>query len=137
MATHGKFNSEKDETFLLAYNGKIKLSEFEILFRERAKFQRTPLELLVLSACQTASGDNRAILGLAGVSVKTGAQSVLASLWTVTDDSTAKLMGEFYRKLKTKQVSKAEALRQAQLALIKDNNAPSDWAAFILVGNWL
>jgi CHAT domain-containing protein len=136
LATHGEFSKEKDKTFLLAYDGKLELSKFDRIFRERATIQKIPLELLVLSACQTAKGDDRAILGLAGVSVKAGAQSVLASLWKVTDDSTAILMGEFYRELKTNQISKAEALRRAQIKLMADH-APSDWAAFILVGNWL
>jgi CHAT domain-containing protein len=93
-----------------------------------------------MSACETAVGDNRATLGLAGVAVKAGAQSTLASLWKVKDSSTAVLMGEFYRELNKGNISKAEALRLAQMKLMKEYSnysAPLYWAPFILVGNWL
>lgn len=94
-----------------------------------------------MSACETASGDPRATLGLAGVAVQAGARSTLATLWPVVDESTAQIMGEFYRQLQiseTTKVNKAEVLRQAQIALIKDKkfNHPHFWAPFILVGNW-
>ncbi|WP_310427425.1 CHAT domain-containing protein, partial [Chamaesiphon sp. VAR_48_metabat_135_sub] len=140
LATHGQFSSQIDKTFLLANDGELKLVEFDKLLRDRAQTQRNPIELLVMSACETAVGDNRATLGLAGVAVKAGAQSTLASLWKVKDSSTAVLMGEFYRELKTGKVSKAEALRRAQIKLLKEYSnysAPLYWAPFILVGNWL
>jgi CHAT domain-containing protein len=140
LATHGQFSSKIEETFLLANDDKLNVLEFDRLLRERAQIQRTPIELLVMSACETAVGDNRATLGLAGVAVKAGAQSTLASLWKVKDSSTAVLMGEFYRELKTGKVSKAEALRLAQVKLMKEYSnfsAPLYWAPFILVGNWL
>ncbi len=140
LATHGQFSSDINQTFLLASDDKLNVSELDRLLRDRAQLQPNPIELLVMSACETAVGDNRATLGLAGVAVKAGAQSTLASLWKVKDDSTAVLMGEFYRELKTGNVSKAEALRRAQLKLLKEYSnyaAPSDWAPFILVGNWL
>ena len=140
MATHGQFSSQAENTFLLANDAKINVKVFDQLIRDRAQTQRTAIDLLVLSACETAAGDNRATLGLAGVAIKAGAQSTLASLWKVQDSSTAILIGEFYRELKTGQVSKAEALRRAQLKLLKQypNFAqPLYWAPFILVGNWL
>ncbi|WP_310484563.1 CHAT domain-containing protein [Chamaesiphon sp. VAR_48_metabat_403] len=140
MATHGQFSSNIEQTFLLANDDKLNILEFNRLLRDRAQIQKTPIELLVMSACETAVGDNRATLGLAGVAVKAGAQSTLASLWKVKDSSTAVLMGEFYRELKTGKVSKAEALRLAQLKLMKEYSnfsAPLYWAPFILVGNWL
>ncbi len=140
MATHGQFSSQIDKTFLLANDGELKLTEFDRLLRDRAQTQRNPIDLLVMSACETAVGDNRATLGLAGVAVKAGAQSTLASLWKVKDNSTAVLMGEFYRELKKGDISKAEALRRAQIKLIKEYSnysAPLYWAPFILVGNWL
>ena len=96
--------------------------------------------MLVLSACQTAAGDNRATLGLAGVSVKAGARSTLASLWHINDKSTAILMGEFYRELANTKVTKAEALRRAQIMLLKkypNYERPGFWAPYVLVGNWL
>jgi CHAT domain-containing protein/predicted negative regulator of RcsB-dependent stress response len=140
LATHGQFSSQIDKTFLLANDGELKLVEFDKLLRDRAQTQRNPIDLLVMSACETAVGDNRATLGLAGVAVKAGAQSTLASLWKVKDNSTAVLMGEFYRELKTGDISKAEALRRAQMKLMKEYSnfsAPLYWAPFILVGNWL
>lgn len=140
LATHGQFSSQIDKTFLLANDGELKLVELDRLLRDRERIQKNSLDLLVMSACETAVGDNRATLGLAGVAVKAGAQSTLASLWKVKDTSTAVLMGEFYRELKTGNISKAEALRRAQLKVMKEYSnfsAPLYWAPFILVGNWL
>jgi CHAT domain-containing protein len=140
LATHGQFSSQIDKTFLLANDGELKLVEFDKLLRDRAQIQRNSLDLLVMSACETAVGDNRATLGLAGVAVKAGAQSTLASLWKVKDNSTAVLMGEFYQNLNKGNISKAEALRLAQMKLMKEYSnysAPLYWAPFILVGNWL
>lgn len=92
-----------------------------------------------MSACQTALGDNRAALGLAGVAVRSGARSTLATLWSVSDESTVELMSEFYRAIATSEVNKAEALRQAQIALLKNSQFqhPFFWAPFVLIGNWL
>ena len=99
---------------------------------------RQPIELLVLSACQTAKGDNRATLGLAGVAVRSGARSTLATLWSVQDQSTSQLIAEFYHLLTQSAMTKAEALRQAQLSLLNSDQYkhPYYWSAFVLVGNW-
>ena len=107
--------------------------------RSRGKTIRTPIELLVLSACETAQGDQRAALGLAGVALRARARSTVASLWQVSDGSTAKFMKDFYQELNTKNTTKAEALRQAQIRFLNDNynQHPYYWAAFILSGNWL
>ena len=97
--------------------------------------------LLILSACETARGDERAALGLAGMAVKTGARTTLATLWTVYDESTALTMNHFYENITQPQVklNKAHALRQSQLALLDTRkfNHPYYWAAFVMVGNWL
>ncbi|MGB5710193.1 MAG: CHAT domain-containing protein, partial [Waterburya sp.] len=85
--------------------------------------RKNDIELLVLSACETASGDPRATLGLAGVAVQAGARSTLATLWSVVDESTAQIMGEFYSQLSqstTSKANKAEILRQAQITLMKN-----------------
>ena len=150
LATHGNFSSNANETYILASDGAIFVSEFDSLLRDRGQSQAEAIELLVLSACQTAAGDDRATLGLAGVAIRAGARSTLASLWQVDDRATALLMGEFYRELATAKVSKAEALRRAQVSLIRNdrlkNNSlnessgyarPRYWAAYVLVGNWL
>ena len=139
LATHGQFSSKPENTFILAADGAINVTQFDSLLRRRDETRLKALEMLVLSACQTAVGDNRATLGLAGVSVKAGARSTLASLWHISDRSTAIVMGEFYRELAKKKVTKAEALRLAQVKLLKYPNyeRPGFWAPYVLVGNWL
>lgn len=138
IATHGQFSSQAEDTFILAWDDRINVNELNNLLR-RARDQNLSgtLELLVLSACETATGDKRAALGLAGVAVRAGARSTLASLWAVEDESTASLMSHFYQELKT-GVTKAEALRRAQKALLQERyEDPRLWAAFVLLGNWL
>ena len=140
LATHGQFSSQPEKTFILAADGAINVTQFDSLLRRRGESRSQALEMLVLSACQTAAGDSRATLGLAGVSVKAGARSTLASLWHINDKSTAILMGEFYRELAKTKVTKAEALRRAQLTLLKkypNYERPGFWAPYVLVGNWL
>ncbi|MDZ8239219.1 MAG: CHAT domain-containing protein [Nostoc sp. ChiQUE01a] len=139
LATHGQFSSNADETFVLAWDKPIKINELKDLLRSREQTTPEPIELLVLSACETAEGDKRAALGLAGVAIQAGARSTLASLWSLDDESGARLVGQFYKELATKQVTKAEALRQAQLSLLKDPDYrhPVHWAAYVLLGNWL
>ncbi|VEP17860.1 conserved hypothetical protein [Hyella patelloides LEGE 07179] len=141
LATHGQFSSNPEETFIVTWDDQIKVKEFEDLLRAREEtIDAQPIELLVMSACQTATGDKRAALGIAGVAVRSGARSTLATLWSVKDDSTVALMDEFYKQLAdTSSVTKAEALRQAQISLIdsEDFKHPFYWSPFILVGNWL
>ncbi|NEO86869.1 MAG: CHAT domain-containing protein [Spirulina sp. SIO3F2] len=139
LATHGKFSSKAEETFVLTWDAKLDINELNALLRTDAK-QTTPIELLVLSACQTATGDERAALGLAGVAVRAGARSTLASLWFVDDKATAELMASFYDALTSNSIQKAEALRQAQLNILQRPDKfqhPYYWSAFVLVGNWL
>ena len=140
LATHGQFSSRLEETFILTWNQLLKIGDFNDLLQLNNP-QRQKIELLVLSACETAAGDERAALGLAGIAVRAGARSTLATLWAVDDLSTARLMGEFYRQLANNQINKAEALRRAQLKLWKEPNQdwqrPYFWASYILVGNWL
>jgi CHAT domain-containing protein len=139
LATHGQFSSRSDETFILTWDKKIPIKDLAEFIKSRDEDETSPLELLVLSACQTAKGDNRAILGLAGIAVHSRARSTLATLWAVKDESTAKFMGEFYKQLKQPGISKVEALRQSQMAFLQDANFshPYYWAPFVLVGNWL
>ncbi|EDX73156.1 tetratricopeptide repeat domain protein [Coleofasciculus chthonoplastes PCC 7420] len=138
LATHGQFSSDPEETFILAWDKKIKAKDFETLLRSTQVEPDYPIELLVLSACQTAIGDQRAALGLAGIATRSGARSTLATLWSVQDDSTAQLMVEFYKELNQGTLNKATALRHAQLSLLQQGyNHPYYWAPFILVGNWL
>jgi len=137
IASHAQFSSDPDETFLLAYSDKFTMDRLESLLGE-TKFRDDPVELLTLSACQTAAGDERAALGLAGIAIKAGARSALATLWFINDKASSLLVSNFYDQLK-KGGSKAKALQQAQLNLIKDRRYrhPSYWSPFLLIGNWL
>ncbi|MEM1169769.1 MAG: CHAT domain-containing protein [Cyanobacteria bacterium P01_H01_bin.35] len=148
IATHGQFSSNPDDTFILDWEQRINVRDLDRLLQtENLRRSNRAVELLVLSACQTAVGDTRAALGLAGVSIRAGARSVLGSLWRVSDASTAELMKQFYQQLlqsDSSQLRKAEALRQVQIKFIrgeiepdKGYNKPYHWSSFIIVGNWL
>ena len=137
LTTHGQFSSDPESTFLLAWDQPITVRQLNQLVQDRVDPQ-SAVELLVLSACQTAKGDRRSALGLAGLSIQAGARSTLASLWLVDADSTARLMSRFYKGLNVGE-TKAEALRQAELLLLSrpETNHPYYWAAFLLAGSWL
>jgi CHAT domain-containing protein len=139
LATHGQFSSSAQDTFVLTWDDRIRANDFSELLRTTEGNRKHPIELLVLSACQTATGDERAALGLAGVAVRAGARSTMASLWIVSDEATSLLMSKFYQELTNKQETKAEALRRAQVAVLRDEHFshPYFWSAFVLVGNWL
>jgi CHAT domain-containing protein len=138
ITTHGQFSSDPQQTVILAWDRAIDVRELNGLLRNRAQSESSSLELLVLSACQTAKGDRRSALGIAGVAAQAGARSTIATLWLVDAASTAQLMGEFYSGLKN-GLTKAEALRQAQLILLSNPKSrhPYYWSSFILVGGWL
>ena len=137
IASHAQFDSDPDKTFLLTYDRKIDLDEVQKLVG-LGEFRTQPVELLTLSACETAAGDEKAALGLAGVAVKSGARSVLATLWAVNDEAASLVVIKFYEQLKTRDVSKAQALRKAQIAMLKDPRYrhPAYWAPYLLIGNW-
>jgi CHAT domain-containing protein len=138
LATHGQFSSNADETFLLTWDNRIDLGKLNSLIKDRSSQSDNAINLLVLSACQTAIGDDRATLGLAGVAVRAGARSTIASLWSVSDEATQLLMSNLYQKLVATNLGKAESLQTAQQSLLrtKEYRAPFYWAPFILVGNW-
>jgi CHAT domain-containing protein len=138
LATHGQFSSRMEDTFLLTWDGRVNVKELSELLRSREGDRAKAIELLVLSACDTAAGDDRAALGLAGLAVKSGARSTIATLWPVKDKAASLLMTQFYSNLKNKNFTKAEALRQAQLHLIQktDFREPFFWSGVVLVGNW-
>ncbi|MDJ0574820.1 MAG: CHAT domain-containing protein [Xenococcaceae cyanobacterium MO_234.B1] len=138
LATHGQFSSKAEETFILTGDGRINVNELDKILQPTRQRGRDSLELLVLSACQTAAGDNRATLGLAGIAIQSGASSTLATLWPVSDEATAFLMSQFYSALADSSLTKAEALRQAQQALMVQPKFqhPFFWASYTLIGNW-
>ena len=142
LATHGQFGSTPESTYIATWNDRIQVDELENILRDRTSNRTTPIEIMVLSACQTAKGDKQAALGMAGVALRSGARSTLATLWSVKDESTSRSIDKFYQQLVASQsptINKAEALRQAQISLIKsqDFNHPFYWSPFVLVGNWL
>jgi CHAT domain-containing protein/Tfp pilus assembly protein PilF len=138
IASHGRFESDVAKTFLLTFDDKLtmqRLDQFVGLFR----FRDDPLELLTLSACETAAGDDRAALGLAGVAIKAGARSALATLWPINDPASSILITEFYQQFQDPSVSRATALQRAQIKLLHDvrYQHPGYWSAFLLINNWL
>ncbi|GAA6616462.1 CHAT domain-containing protein [Scytonema sp. NUACC26] len=139
LATHGQFSSRLEDTFLLTWDGQVNVKELSELLKNRGSNSSKAIELLVLSACDTATGDDRAVLGLAGLAVKSGARSTIATLWPVKDKAAEMLMIHFYKQLRQPKITKAEALRQAQINLIRqsDFRDPFFWSTFVLVGNWL
>ncbi len=138
IASHGEFGSDPSRTFVLAYDGRLDLDDLENSIK-LARFREPGLELLVLTACQTAAGDDRAALGLAGLALKAGARSALATLWFISDEASGTLAVEFYRQLRGGAPSKARALQAAQRGMIADPllGHPAYWAPFLLIGNWL
>ena len=139
IASHGEFNGDVHKTFVLTYDARFSLEDLERLITP-AKLRDKPVEMLALSACQTAAGDDRAALGLAGVAVKAGARSAFATLWFVNDEASTTLISEFYTTLfAAPRPSKAQALRTAQLKLLADPRYahPCLWAPYLIIGNWL
>ena len=145
IATHGQFGTIPEDSFLVTGNNqKITITQLESDIR-RFSGGSEPVELLALTACQTGIGDDRTTLGMAGITVQAGVRSAFASLWYVDDAFTEELVTKFYDHLQLpfegsgtiSPMSKAEALQEAQKALINRKIHPAQWAPFILIGNWL
>ena len=156
LATHGKFGIDARETFLVTgnkvgeigpksatnegFNQKLTMNElYQFISNIRNKDSR--IELLTLTACETAVGSDREALGLAGISLQAGAQSAIASLWKVDDAATVQLIAKYYQSWQS-GLSKAKALQSAQIAWLQSHQKelyshPGYWAPFILIGNWL
>jgi CHAT domain-containing protein len=118
------------------YNEKLTINQLYHMVRDVRRGKA--LELLTLTACETAVGSDRDALGIAGIALQAGARSAVASLWQVDDQSTAQLITRFYKNLH-QGMSRANALQLSQKSWLKDypNTHPGYWAALILVGNWL
>jgi CHAT domain-containing protein len=117
LATHANFvEGNFDNSYIQFVDQKVTLSQIQ----EELNFtdEDNPVELIVLSACQTALGDRNAELGFAGFAVKAGVKSALASLWYVSDAGTLGLMTNFYNHLQTLPV-KAQALQKAQISMLR------------------
>ncbi|MBK4732630.1 CHAT domain-containing protein [Oxynema sp. CENA135] len=168
LATHAEFKPGKlENSYIQFFQKKLNLRQFRELAQELGwtSVENPPIELLVLSACRTAVGEEQAELGFAGLAVLSGVKSVLGSLWYVSDAATLGLMSEFYHHLRETPI-KVQALRESQLALLRgkvevkdgllylstgetlalppelaqfegiDFSHPYYWSAFTLVGNW-
>ncbi|NEO85532.1 MAG: CHAT domain-containing protein, partial [Spirulina sp. SIO3F2] len=159
LATHASFQAGAVENSYIQLWGKDQIGVNEL--RNLRWFEDPKVELLVLSACETAFGDPYAELGFAGLAVQAGVKTTLASLWQISDLGTMRLMRSFYEQLSNPDVTiKAEALRQAQLTLLRgeataenallagmtlppelaryadtDLTHPFYWSAFTLVGS--
>ena len=138
LATHGQFSSQANNTFVLTQDGRLSIEDLKALLQSTVTRLGKPLDLLVFSACETASGDRRAALGLAGMATRAGAQSTIATLWNVNDASSAAFMGTFYDALATDVIGKAEALHEAQLSMMHNPyyQHPYFWSPYILIGRW-
>ena len=139
LATHTGFKSNDEDANIVAWDEEyIDANELSELLRPGNQGGSKPIELLVLSACETAAaGEQYVGLGMAGAAVRSGVRSVVAPKWRINDAATVRLMTKFYKELKKPNVTKAEALRRAQIERIRAREAPVDWTPFVLVGNWL
>jgi CHAT domain-containing protein len=137
IASHGFFGSTSENSFIMTYDKVLNLDQLEILL-SADYFKQHPIDLLTLSACQTAQGDDRSPLGISGVAIKTKVHSALGSLWPVSDDATAELMSSFYHSLTQPNQSKAKALQAAMLNVLRKEkfSNPAYWSPFILIGSW-
>jgi CHAT domain-containing protein len=139
LATHGVFGGSSETSYILTYNNMLKMAYLETLIK-MGRFRKQKVELLTFSACQTAMGNDRAALGLAGVAVKAGVRSVIATLWYVDDEASAAVLKEFYHKIhESSHITKSKALQKAQITLVNDIYYwhPNYWGPFMLIGNWL
>ncbi len=137
IASHGVFGDSADDTFIMTFDELLTLDGLQALLRD-PRLRGAPIELITLSACQTAEGDDRAPLGMSGTAIKARARSALGTLWPVSDAAASTLMAQFYRLLADGRHSKIGALREAQIELLKNpaQRHPFFWAPFILIGDW-
>jgi len=138
IASHAQFESDVEKSFLLTSDAKLTMDRLDQIVGV-FKFRDDPLELLTLSACETAAGDDRAALGLAGVAIKAGARSALATLWNINDQASSELVVEFYRELKDPSISRAVALQRAQIKMLTNPryDHPGFWSPYLLINTWL
>ncbi|MDM9382761.1 CHAT domain-containing protein [Chlorogloeopsis sp. ULAP01] len=140
IATHGEFSFIPEDTFLVTGdNDKLSVTDLYNMIHNTLS-NHNSVDLLVLTACETARGGNSTNLGLASIAILAGVKSSLASLWAVNDAATVTLITNFYQNWHNLGLSKAEALQKAQqdlIALGKKYAHPYYWAPFIISGNWL
>jgi CHAT domain-containing protein len=140
FATHGTFD-ERAPMYSSVVLTRDDREDGFLQARELADMELNA-EMVVLSACETALGESvrgEGVVGLSWALFVGGAQSTVTSRWQVADDSTRTLMVQFYQRLLRPGTDRAQAMRQAQLALYRDKRYahPYHWAPFTLSGQWL
>ncbi|MGB8698204.1 MAG: CHAT domain-containing protein [Thermosynechococcaceae cyanobacterium] len=141
LATHAEFKAGNlNESYIQFWNNRLTLPQIRRLSDDLQWKTLPPLQLLVLSACQTALGSQEAELGFAGTALNAGVPSAIASLWSVSDQGTLGLMTGFYQHLQNAP-TKADALRQSQLQMLQSTDFrglthPYFWSGYTVVGNW-
>jgi CHAT domain-containing protein len=138
VASHGEFTADASQSYLLTYDGRVSMDRLGALVGT-TRFRERGLELLTLSACETAAGDDRAALGLAGVALRAGARSALATLWSINDEVSAELIAAFYTGLGGRSLSRARALQSAQIKVLRMHpyRHPGYWSPYLLISSWL
>ena len=137
IASHGYFSGDPKKSFIMAYDHLLNMEQLSELFQTEA-FHDRPIELVTLSACQTAEGDDRSPLGLSGVVVQTGVKSAIGTLWPVADEAAKQFFSDFYEQYQQPGMTKAKAMQYSQKKLMqnKDLSHPAYWGPFVLVGEW-
>jgi CHAT domain-containing protein len=137
IASHGVFGGSASDSFIMTYDELLTMDRLQALIGQGAR-RDVAIDLLTLSACETAEGDDRSPLGISGAALKAHAHSAVGSLWPVEDTAAERVMQEFYANLRDPRVGKAEAMRRAQAKLLADPQYahPFFWAPFIVVGSW-
>lgn len=137
IASHGYFAGDPKKSFVMAYDHLLNMTQLAHIFRNEA-FLQNPVDLVTLSACQTAEGDDRSPLGLSGVVVQTGVKSAIGTLWPVADEAAQAFFSDFYRYYQEAGGSKVQALQTAQQQLMQNEafKHPLYWAPFVLIGDW-
>jgi CHAT domain-containing protein len=138
VASHGVFGGSADASYIMAFDDVLSMNDLQALLRDE-RLRRKPIELLSLSACQSAEGDERSPLGISGAAMKARAKSVLGTLWPVEDTAARVVMEGFYGSLARDRLNKVRALQHAQREAMRDPRFghPFFWAPFVLIGNWL
>jgi CHAT domain-containing protein len=136
IASHGYFGKNARDSFIMSYDKNISLLDFKSTL-EATNLKKQPIELLTLSACKTAEGDDRMLLGFSGLALKSNVLSAVGSLWSIHDEATMEFMKLFYEGM-GRSLNKAQSMREAQLSMLKNKKFrhPFFWAPFILIGNW-
>ena len=149
IATHANFSSEPENFYIQTFDTnnsntykKTTMNRLEKILKHRIAIGK-PLDLIIFSACETVYSDKKAMSGIAGMAVKAGVRSVMATLQPIADEPASLIITDFFRQLKVNEFddnfSKAMALQNAQKKMIDHNKYqhPGYWAPFVIIGNWL